>query len=116
MTRTPEYLARINSPKWQALKARLLRERGRRCERCGATDKRLDMHHRNYDRLGREEDYDLQLLCRECHEIADQDRAADTAYDNGLATYTRKKYGEYADPSEYAEEFDAWRDKKREDY
>jgi 5-methylcytosine-specific restriction endonuclease McrA len=112
MQRTPEYLARINSPEWQVLKARLIRERGRRCERCGFARRRLDLHHRQSDRLGREEDYDLQLLCRECHKIADRQRVADTAYNNGLETYTRKKYGEYADPSRYEAEFDQWREEK----
>lgn len=109
---TIEYLERVTSPEWRRLKARLVRERGRRCEHCGATDKRLDMHHRHYDRLGHEEPHDLQLLCRECHQLADRRRAAGTSYHNGLATYTRKKYGEYADPADHQAEFDSWREGK----
>jgi 5-methylcytosine-specific restriction endonuclease McrA len=109
---TPEYLERVNSPEWRVLKASLIRERGRRCERCGVTDKPLDLHHRHYDRLGREEPRDLQLLCRECHKIADRKRATDTAYYNGLATYTRKKYGEHADPADHQADFDQWREEK----
>jgi hypothetical protein len=40
---------------------------GYRCERCeGKRD--LEVHHRTYERLGREWDQDLEVLCCRCHE------------------------------------------------
>ena len=38
------------------------------CEDCGNA-KDLQVHHRNYRRLGNEKDIDLALKCRECHSI-----------------------------------------------
>jgi hypothetical protein len=39
-----------------------------RCERCGAK-RTLEVHHRTYERLGRERDADLEVLCGDCHEV-----------------------------------------------
>jgi hypothetical protein len=62
------YYAYINSPRWRGLKERLLRERGVNCERCGKF-KPLDLHHLTYVRLGNEDDEDLKLYCRDCHDL-----------------------------------------------
>jgi hypothetical protein len=40
---------------------------------------RLHMHHRTYERLGAELPSDLQVLCRPCHERADERRRAELA-------------------------------------
>lgn len=39
---------------------------GRRCCLCNSEDD-LNVHHRTYERLGRERLADLVVLCRECH-------------------------------------------------
>lgn len=61
------YLAYLNSPSWRATRARALQLAGYRCQRCGAK-RDLQVHHKNYDRLGREWDVDLEVLCADCHE------------------------------------------------
>lgn len=66
MTRD-EYLAYLESPWWRARKAVVIRYRGEQCERCGCRY-RLQLHHRNYDRLGRELPADVELLCWICHQ------------------------------------------------
>jgi hypothetical protein len=51
---------------WRARREAVLRYRGERCEQCGG-DWRLQLHHRTYERLGRERPEDVELLCRYCH-------------------------------------------------
>ena len=60
----PEYL---RSPHWQRVRQRKLAIAGYQCHRCWTTDDRLDVHHLTYDRLGREADDDLEILCALCH-------------------------------------------------
>jgi 5-methylcytosine-specific restriction endonuclease McrA len=57
----------IVSPAWFARRRQLFDVRGERCERCGST-RNIQVHHRNYKRVGREQDKDLEVLCRGCHE------------------------------------------------
>jgi len=68
------YRRHIRSPQWRALKQRLLRERGMRCQRCGTPADQLVLHHTTYERLGKERDEDLMLVCRPCHPGADLQR------------------------------------------
>ena len=42
---------------------------GVRCQVCNTDKSILDTHHRTYERLGRELDGDLIVLCRDCHRI-----------------------------------------------
>lgn len=68
------YEQHLRSPYWQNLKAKVIQMRGYECERCGLTSG-LDLHHKNYDRLGRERVEDVELVCREnCHPEADDER------------------------------------------
>ena len=68
------YRDHLASDDWRRLKKRLLLERGARCEHCGVLPRRLDLHHKTYERLGCESDDDLELLCRACHDEADAER------------------------------------------
>jgi len=68
------YKRHIGSKQWRATKQRLLLERGGCCERCGR-EPPLMLHHKTYERLGRERDEDLELVCDACHPIADAQRA-----------------------------------------
>jgi 5-methylcytosine-specific restriction endonuclease McrA len=42
---------------------------GMRCQLCNkeGTDSTLHTHHRTYDNLGNEREYDLFVLCSDCH-------------------------------------------------
>jgi hypothetical protein len=46
---------------------RALRLASWRCSRCGEK-RHLEVHHKTYERLGREYDQDLEVLCETCHE------------------------------------------------
>lgn len=68
MRRSPDYYAYLASPAWGAVRARIFASRLRQCEKCHAFGCVLDVHHKSYERFGRELDSDLEILCRECHE------------------------------------------------
>lgn len=61
------YLAYLNSGSWRITRNRALREAGFRCSRC-ASKRNLQVHHKTYERLGREWDQDLEVVCADCHE------------------------------------------------
>ena len=65
--RSAAYKAHLASAKWRALRAAVIeRERGR-CQGCGAMGA-SDVHHASYDHFGDEFLFELQLLCRCCHD------------------------------------------------
>jgi hypothetical protein len=111
-----KYLTYLHSEAWNEMREAVMWLRGGKCERCGAAAQEL--HHKTYERLGRELPADIELLCHDCHVVADKERAArgeahaaDTRYSRGLETYASKKYGDGWDrygEQEVAEEFDAW--------
>lgn len=45
------------------------------CESCGCRPigQRHDFHHLHYETVGEETPADLQLLCRDCHDVAHRD-------------------------------------------
>lgn len=71
------YYEYIKSEEWKQTRKRfysskmykVLCENGKwSCYCCGTKDKPLDLHHRSYKRLGRENiSLDLVPVCRECH-------------------------------------------------
>src|SRR5512139_2185500 len=70
-----EYTEYMQSRRWHERKHKLFKKRGYACEMCGSSGLPLDVHHKNYDRLGRELDDDLLIVCREeCHPKADRER------------------------------------------
>lgn len=60
------YRAYIQTSEWRTRRNRVLKLTGFRCERCGAK-RELQVHHKTYERLGREPDDDLEVLCPDCH-------------------------------------------------
>jgi len=54
---------------WQARRSATLVRAGYRCQTCGDTDVRLDVHHNTYERYGDESIFDLVALCDRCHEL-----------------------------------------------
>lgn len=64
------YAEYLRSHEWKKLRDRILRQRGKLCELCGAgrfSGTVLQVHHLTYERVSEELDDDLAVLCRECH-------------------------------------------------
>lgn len=97
----------LKSEKWKRIRIRKFKQVGRKCEKCGSK-KGLQCHHLNYERLGKEKLNDLQILCTDCHALADIERR----YSKGLETYALKRWGDNWQSVvalEYAKaEFDRW--------
>lgn len=62
------YRTYLDSPAWDELRRRKLREAGYRCEMCGAKSGELNCHHKHYRTLGHESARDLLLVCKPCHQ------------------------------------------------
>ena len=62
-----EYHAYMRSRAWHKIRGRKLRTVCFRCEWCGTNDG-LTVHHLTYERLGRERDDDMVVLCWDCHQ------------------------------------------------
>lgn len=62
------YLEYLHSPTWFAMRAKIFKSRGRRCESCGATKSSIQIHHLHYTTLGNERPKDVIILCFQCHE------------------------------------------------
>lgn len=56
----------LRSPHWRLTRKAALGRARYQCSSCGAT-RRLQVHHLTYQRLGRERDEDLRVLCEDCH-------------------------------------------------
>lgn len=60
----------LKSAAWLEFRASVIKERGRRCERCGQKSGVMQVHHLTYDRVGHELPMDVVILCVPCHEDA----------------------------------------------
>jgi len=58
----------LTSKHWYEVRDRALDRAGHRCQMCNSAD-RLHVHHRTYERLGREDDADVIVLCHRCHQL-----------------------------------------------
>lgn len=56
----------LRSKHWKDTRKRAIELGGGKCRLCGSKNK-LQVHHNCYNRLWREEDTDLVVLCRKCH-------------------------------------------------
>jgi hypothetical protein len=119
------YERRIKSVAWKNMRRDVMRLRGAKCERCERTID-LALHHKTYERLGRELLSDLELLCSNCHKRADversvrgQERSSAALYSARLNGWASKKYGEdwqdWADPDVISDEFDQWVERHADD-
>lgn len=59
-----EYLATRH---WKEIRERKLKAAEFRCQLCNSLGVELHVHHRTYERIGRERDGDLIVLCKDCH-------------------------------------------------
>ena len=60
------YAIYLRSPLWRLRRRIWILDARGRCERCGSR-RRLTIHHRTYERLGRERRPDVTVLCWDCH-------------------------------------------------
>jgi len=60
------YVLYLRSPIWRLRRRLWILQAGGRCQRC-RSQRRLTIHHRNYDRLGHERRADVTVLCLDCH-------------------------------------------------
>jgi 5-methylcytosine-specific restriction endonuclease McrA len=65
-----EYQEYLASEHWRDTRRRKLRQAEYQCQECGCKGVRLHVHHLTYERLGREWDSDLKVLCENCHRDA----------------------------------------------
>jgi hypothetical protein len=107
-----EYIA---SAQWRRLRAMVIEIRGRVCEKCGSGSPSLEVHHKTYERFGRERDSDLLVVCKSCHKAADRERAEDT-YFNSLESqfqaYCVTRFGFVSSGEAECEMFMKWKEKK----
>lgn len=62
------YEEHLASPEWRVLRRLALEAAAHRCVICDGT-RNLEVHHRNYERLGEERLSDLTVLCEDCHSV-----------------------------------------------
>ena len=118
-----KHRARINSPGWiNEVRPRIIARAAGFCERCNHRTDKFEVHHLNYDRLGHEEDFDLQAVCPVCHPKADKERQAAFACMAEAALEAAKdralldKFFPDGDlPDDAVEQVAAWRAKKEEE-
>lgn len=70
------YSEKLRSPRWQRRRLEIMERAGFRCERCGAGDRTLNVHHGAYEKGLEPWEYPDELLwclCEEqCHPIVQQ--------------------------------------------
>jgi hypothetical protein len=62
------YYSYLKTSHWAIVRRRALIRAGHQCKGCETTH-RLNVHHKTYERLWREEEKDVVVLCRDCHEF-----------------------------------------------
>lgn len=111
------YESYMQSAAWAALRDEMIWYADGRCQRCDASEDVviLEVHHLTYERLGHEDPDDLEVLCPQCHVVADVERAAEMQTDlasRRLDGWATKVYGpDWESHPGYAEAedaFDAW--------
>jgi len=63
-----KYYLYLKTPEWQTLRRIKLETAGHRCQICYSDAGPLEVHHRTYERRGKERLDDLTVLCRRCHQ------------------------------------------------
>jgi hypothetical protein len=65
--RSMPYWLYLRTPEWRRTRAAALVRAGNRCSLDASHVKGLEVHHSSYERLGKELESDLTVLCRSCH-------------------------------------------------
>lgn len=64
------YTDYLESEKWQTLRAKILKRDNHKCQRCPRTAQHV--HHKTYERVGHENESDLESLCVPCQRTKHQ--------------------------------------------
>jgi len=120
-----EYLV---SPDWRRRRKAFLLPGSNQCERCKRwrQGRGIHLHHKHYHTLGRESREDVEILCTDCHEIADRERAAEgrargaaALWDARLDGWASKVHGDdwaqHGDAHEIEEDFEDWLERRGDD-
>jgi len=62
-----DYDKYLRSKHWKNTRQKALDRADHQCQLCANKDAVLDVHHNNYNNVGKEENKDLIVLCRPCH-------------------------------------------------
>ena len=127
MKRPDGYEKYIKSAKWKRISKDLKKQAGYRCAHCGFSSATLEVHHLTYERFGNERMSDLVVLCKPCHDKADEkrvkereSRGEETRLNHAFGTYMEKKYGPdtilYATSDDHEEFMDWLRNKQESGY
>lgn len=80
------YVEYLSSPHWRDFRRRYYAKMGKPpCSVCFNAFVATELHHRNYNRLGRERFRDVVALCRSCHEKTHAFARADSQVDFHVA-------------------------------
>jgi hypothetical protein len=95
---TPEgeaaYQRYRKSTTWLEIREHALIRSKRKCEGCGISNSKLDVHHDNYERVGGNElPQDLLVLCPDCHAKAELRRKRIIESDNDEALFASRMIG-----------------------
>ena len=107
------YFDYIGSQKWYRIRTAKKKAVGAYCERCGAEETPsfvLEVHHLNYVNFGDEHPDDLQVVCQNCHPLADMERAKAKAFETWLCKKLGREaeYLGFDDMDRYLEDFERW--------
>lgn len=76
--RKPTYREKLQDPRWQEKRLRVMESAGFKCEKCGSRERNLQVHH-NQNQKGLEpweySNDDLELLCDYCHKYQHRQQA-----------------------------------------
>jgi 5-methylcytosine-specific restriction endonuclease McrA len=66
---TMPYREYLQTDEWKAIRNAAFRSAGFACELCNRRDVKLNAHHKTYENRGRENTWDLTVLCENCHRL-----------------------------------------------
>ena len=123
--RRREYDEYMNSPTWKRFRDAAIKQADYRCQNCGVSrwSVTLEVHHLTYERFKHERLSDVQVLCPDCHKIADGEREEEIRKRNfrkledaRFDGWARKVYGDgwtdSVDPDAAHERYAAWRESR----
>lgn len=85
----------IQSQRWMQRKRKYFETHEKKCKAC-KTSRRIELHHKTYNRLGQERDADLVPLCQLCHsKVHDLFRSSDMTLWTATEEYIRRKKKRY---------------------
>lgn len=102
----------MKSERWRNLRREIIAD-FQQCERCDSKEN-LQLHHDSYENLGRETWKDVELLCVDCHKLADKERE-EYVNDRRVQAWADKVYWPGVElTDEIEDEFEEWLERRQE--